>query len=117
MPSRHCVCVGELIQFECSASGTGTTIWEGSAFSNCTGSRIALRHSQFTGGGTSRSCNSGGIVGYSAGDGVNDCYTSRLNVSVRDTSLEGQTVLCTHVVAQTTTAIGNYTISLLTGMI
>ena len=114
MPDRDCICVGELLQFECTVSGTGTTIWDGTAFTDCTGNRVALRHSQFR-EGTNNSCNNGDIFGKNIGDGVDNCFTSRLNVTVSDTSLEGQTIQCNRVQSQTTFVIGTYTISLITG--
>lgn len=113
-PVTGCTCVGDLLVYECSAFGPGTTLWEGSAFrTDCTGS-IILRHSQFsTSQGARDSCNSGGIVGKSV-NVVDQCYTSQLNVTI-DSSLNGATVSCIHVSNGERRKIGNNTITITAG--
>ena len=111
----NCTCPGELLRYECTAFGSGTTKWNGSAF-DCTNNRIVLRHSQFSGTGATESCNGGAIVGYSYGNSVNDCFTSRLNVTV-DSSLDGETISCAHIGGEMTTVIGIHTIIITSGII
>ena len=110
---NQCTCPGDLLEYECTAFGSGTTKWNGSAF-DCTNNRIVLRHSQFSGTGATESCNGGAIVGYSYGNSVNDCFTSRLNVTV-DSSLDGETISCTHIGGETTTVIGINTVIITSG--
>ena len=98
--------------YECTVSGSGTTIWDGSAF-RCPGDRVILRHSQFK-SGTSDSCNGGEIVGHSIGVVGNVCFTSQLNVTV-GSNMDGETVSCTHNVDANTTVVGMHTIAITTG--
>ena len=102
--------------YECSTSGPGTTLWEGSVFrtaADC--DSIFLRHSQFntTSQGARESCNNGGIVGKSL-NVVDQCYTSQLNVTI-DSSLDGATVSCIHVSNGERHEIGNNTITITMG--
>ena len=96
MPANTgCACPGSVLTFTCMITGSGSTIWEGTAF-NCDGNDILLRHDRFTdSGGVSDICNDGNIVGRSTGVENNNCYTSELNVMVSP-SLNNKTVVCTH---------------------
>lgn len=108
----NCTCLGGFLVYECTVLGSGTTIWDGSAF-HCPGDRVILRHSQFN-SGTSDSCNNGEIVGRSAGVVDNVCFTSLLNVTV-GSNMNGETVSCTHNVDANTTVVGVHTITITTG--
>ena len=50
MVLSDCVCPGHELRLECTVVGVGLTVWRGSAFSDCSGSRLVLRHSQFENG-------------------------------------------------------------------
>ena len=99
----------------------GSSVWRGTAF-NCPGSSnvISLGHSLFnTSGGTSGTCSSGAIAAESVGV-VDNCYTSRLMVTV-SSSLNETTVECTlsavRVVGSRTILLagtGNYTAAVFT---
>lgn len=99
--------------YECTVLGSGSTIWDGSAF-HCAGNRVILLHSRFK-SGTRDSCNSGEIVGHSIGDDGNVCFTSRLNVTV-GSNMDGGTVSCTHNVGANATVIGTHTIVITSGL-
>lgn len=89
-----CACPGDTLTFTCNAVGGGATIWRGTAF-NCSeeNNQIRLRHSQFASAdGVVGSCNKGAIVGQSIGK-ENNCYSSRLNVSI-DVLFNNKTVEC-----------------------
>jgi hypothetical protein len=87
-------CLGHQLLYECITTGTGTTVWKGSAF-QCpdNGNSILLSHRLFSSGTSLRNtCNHGAIVGHSIRV-VNNSYISRLNVTV-DASMNGQTIKC-----------------------
>ena len=88
-----CTCVDDRLIFNCSVVGGTTTIWRGTAF-DCPldGSEITLRHSLFASNEAIGICNSGDISGQGLGV-VNNCYTSQLNMMVRE-SLNNKTVQC-----------------------
>ena len=68
--TSDCTCLGDIVTYNCNITGSGYTIWRGSAF-NCptVNSRILLRrHSLFgTSSGTMGLCNDGAIMGRSTG--------------------------------------------------
>lgn len=93
--STDCLCSGETVTFECTAVGPGVTLWQGSAFMNCESNNIVLLHSQFSSRmGTSGACNNGAIIGWSLAVD-NDCFTSRLNVTM-NTELEERYIECVY---------------------
>ena len=73
--------------------GGTATLWRGTAF-DCpmTNSEITLRHSLFTSDQAFRICNSGDIIGHGL-EVVNNCYTSQLNVTIRE-NFNNKTVQC-----------------------
>ena len=103
--TNDCPCPGENLAYNCSVTGSGFTIWRGSAF-NCPNvdgeSRIRLRHSSFgASGGTTGVCNDGAIIGRSiqiSRDSLgNLVYTSQLVVNVTASpNVIGQTVECVY---------------------
>ena len=107
------VCPGHELRLECTVVGVGTTIWRGSAFSDCSGNRIVLRHSQFE-RGTSQECNNDRIMGRSINttsdsDGIK--YISQLIIQLDENgTLDGRTVECVHISGAQTTIIGTHTI-------
>ena len=113
MVLSDCVCPGHELRLECTVVGGSTTIWKGSAFSDCTGNRIVLRHSQFE-SGTVGDCSNGRIIGRSINtttdsDGIK--YISQLITQLDESgTLDGSTVECAHSYATQTTIIGTHTI-------
>ena len=71
--------------------GGTATRWKGSLL-NCPLDVITLRHSQFESNQAFESCNNGDISGYGIRV-INNCYTSQLNVTVRE-SFNNKTVQC-----------------------
>ena len=91
------------------------TLWSGTAF-NCPldNSEITLRHSQFASNQGIGICNNGDIEGRSIGV-VNDCYTSQLNMTVRE-SFNNKTVQCASVSLVETRTIGESLLSVASGI-
>jgi hypothetical protein len=92
-----CVCPGEKLIYLCTVqgSGTGATIWNGTAFSGCLQNVILLQDHQFTRlGGSTGTCNNGAIVGQSLGIQGNN-YTSQLNVTITPETA-GKTITCAY---------------------
>ena len=89
-----CVCPGDILTYECTVMGAGTTVWAGNAF-NCPSydNEISLLHSRFMSDNVYyHTCNNGAIVARSLSvDGNN--YTSQLNVTVTPETI-GKTIEC-----------------------
>ena len=66
------------------------TVWGGTAFNCPARNEISLRHNSFS--SATGECNFGAIVGYSVTN-VDDCYTSRLDVTL-SADLQGRTIAC-----------------------
>ena len=100
---------GEVVNYTCTVvdnAGTGSTFWKGTAF-NCPPSNIiSLAHQLFNIAGDSGTCNNGAITAESVGV-VDNCYTSRLMVTV-SSELNDTTVECTLVVVGM--GVGNRTL-------
>ena len=87
-----CTCPGYIQTFECRVYGAGITIWQGTVIqSTCV---IRLRHSQYNNSGAINECNDGAIIASSIGV-LEDVYTSQLNVTVEQDTING-TVECVH---------------------
>ena len=98
---RQYACPGEVVNYTCTIVDTsgnppiGSSLWRGTAF-NCPGSGnvVSLGHSLFnSSAGVTDTCNSGAITAESVGV-VDNCYTSRLMVTVSP-ALNETTVECT----------------------
>ena len=96
---RQYACPGEVVNYTCTVVDTsnppiGSTFWRGTAF-NCPGSAnvILLGHSSFSTSGATGTCTGGAITAESVGV-VDNCYTSRLMVTV-SVGLNGTAVECT----------------------
>ena len=97
--------------FECNVIGAGSTVWSGSAF-NCPLGEIVLRHTQFT--GSTGAC-SGEVQIVALGISVDDnCYTSRLNVTL-SSSLNGESIECAHHNSTGTTVVGTFLVNFTSG--
>ena len=114
-PNDCGTCLGHRLLYECTAVGTGITVWKGSAFL-CpnNGNSILLSHRLFHSSGAMDACNGGAIVGYSLRPTNNQCYTSRLNVTV-DASMNGQTIQCFYNNGSKEIEIGSQTITIRRG--
>jgi hypothetical protein len=111
----QCTCAGDTLIYNCSVMGGITTLWRGTAFDCPQGdSAIILCHSQFASNRENGSCNNGDLVGRSIGV-VDDCYTSRLNVRVRE-SFNNKTVQCAFTSSVGTRTIGESLLSVASGM-
>ena len=113
---NNCTCPGDILTYNCEITGSGFTIWRGSAF-NCpgAGSRILLRHSLFGGSGAMGSCNNGAIAGRSLGVNMdNTVYASQLmiNLNAPGSDFIGKTVECVYLNTGIESIIGSTTIQL-----
>ena len=107
------VCPGDVLMYNCTINGAGSTIWSGSAFDcEMRNDEIILRHSQFE-SGSSGNCNDGAVTAQSLGVVDNTCFSSQLSVTV-NLEMNNKTVQCAH---STTiiTPIGVGIISVATG--
>ena len=111
----QCVCAGDRLIYSCNVVGGGSTVWSGTAF-DCpsTSSEITLRHSQYASNQAFGMCNNGDIEGQGL-EVTNNCYTSQLNVTVRE-GLNNKTVQCIQNSNQGTRQIGQSTLSVTSGM-
>lgn len=106
-------CPGDVLMYNCTINGGGSTIWSGSAFDCETRmDEIILRHSQFV-SGSSGNCNDGAVTAQSLGVVDSTCFTSQLSVTV-DLEMNNKTVLCAHS-SEIITTIGVGIISVATG--
>ena len=109
--NNDCVCSGQMLMFECNATGVGSIVWRGSAF-DCPLRVIVLRHNQFI--DSKGTCSDGAIVA----QGVSvegSCYTSRLNVTL-SSSLNGESIVCAHHNSTDTTVIGTFLLNNMSGI-
>ena len=92
-----CNCIGQTQVYQCTVSGGGITVWQGSAF-ECPElhNQIRLRHSEYLSMNSQATgvCNDGAISASSIGVSANH-YISMLNVTVREEMING-TVECVH---------------------
>ena len=97
---RQYACPGEVVNYTCTVVDTtgnppiGSSVWRGTAF-NCptSSNEIFLIHSLFNTSGATDACTSGAITAESVGV-VDNCFTSRLMVTVSP-GLNETTVECT----------------------
>ena len=88
-------CPGSTLTLECTVNGGArdTTVWEGTAFSEC---EISLLHLRFgESGGTVRTCNNGAITGRSVSFIRDTTYISQLVVKIT-TEMIRRSIECTH---------------------
>ena len=108
-----CVCPGRELVLECTLTGGGASVWQGTIFDGCQNEKITLRHSQFTSGSPllSESCGTRGLI---VGRGVsvaNESFTSQLTVAFSE-NLINKTIECANESGQT---IGSKKIDTLSG--
>ena len=91
------VCLENILTLECTINGGrgGTTVWKGTAFSDCDSNEISLLHRRFRDvNGTSGECNNGAITGRSMRvDG--SLYVSQLKVTVKPEMIR-MNIECVH---------------------
>ena len=119
MALNECVCqAGRELRLQCTAVGTGITVWTGTAFDCRTNNEIVLHHSQFESGVVGE-CNNGMIIGrnlYRTFDGLNSTFTSQLTVhlplpNATGNTLKGKAVQCIYDDDLREMSIGTYTIA------
>ena len=77
---------------------------------------ITLRHSQFASNQAFQTCNNGDIVGRGI-DVTNNCYTSQLNIIVRE-NLNNETVKCAFISSEgKRTIISESLLNVVSGMV
>ena len=101
--TNDCTCPGDVVTYNCNVTGSGFTIWRGSAFDCPTvNSMILLRHSLFgTSSGSRGLCNDGAIMGRSTGitrsSSNTPVYMSQLTVNLAtSSSVIGQEIQCVY---------------------
>ena len=100
-------CPGNILIFECTVLGGGSTVFGGSAVI-C--NDIILLHSLFnTTNGTSKSCENKTAVGQSLSAEDSNCYTSQLNITVTS-DVYGRSINCYHDNGTTEKLVGSHTI-------
>ena len=102
-------CPGRILTFECIVNGTlaGSTVWRGTAFSDC---EIILLHNRFGDEeGTTRTCSNSDITGRSVRIEGNH-YISQLEITI-DPETVGKSVVCAHDDGRRSYTIGSYQIS------
>ena len=109
---RQCTCVGDRLIYNCSVVGGTATRWKGSLI-ECPLDVITLRHSQFENNQAFEICNNGDISGHGI-TVVNNCYTSQLSVTVRE-SFNNTTVQCILNSNEGTTIIGESVLNVISG--
>ena len=102
------------LAYQCTVSGSGTTVWQGSAFTcdNNNDGTLQLRHSQFANGSLIRECNSDDRIITARAVGVmGDNYTSQLTMSVTP-EINNKTVQCVHDNGTTVGVISTSTVAI-----
>ena len=113
VPRSHCTCPGRVLTYECTITGSGSTVWKGSAF-ECTSGEIVLPHNLFNEISTAAGvCNNGLFTAYGIRV-VNNSYTSRLNITVSHNTA-GKTIQCAYDDGQHEAIIGTDIVSITTG--
>ena len=107
----NCTCDGYDQVYECRITGSGATVWNGTAF-NCpaTGNEILFLHSSSD---TDKTCNDGAIRGHIIRD-ENNTYVSQLTVLI-SAEMIGTTISCFHDSRGTQSLIGSSLLTLTTG--
>ena len=102
-------CLGRILTFECIVNGTSadSTVWRGTAFSDC---EITLLHLRFENKeGTSGTCSNRNITTQSVRI-KGSLYVSQLEITI-DPETVGKSVVCAHDDGRRSYTIGSYQIS------
>ena len=89
---NNCTCEGCDQVYECRVTGSGATVWTGTAF-DCSNNEIAILHSSSS-TGVEITCNDGAIVGRLI-RAENNTYISQLTVSV-SAQMVDTNISCSH---------------------
>ena len=107
---NNCTCEGYDQVYECRVTGSGATVWTGTAF-DCSNNEITILHSSSS-TGVEIPCNDGAIVGRLI-RAENNTYISQLTVSV-SAQMVGTSISCSHD-SRGTHLIGSLLLTLTTG--
>lgn len=118
---EDCVCVGDIITYECSVIGGTSTVFRGSGFNSyCFNSNneITLLHSRFPQSNdsdarlnaTGTSCNNGAIMARSV-KVENGTYISRLDITFNN-KLYGKTISCFYDNGTAAISVGNVSLQM-----
>ena len=101
--------------YECRVTGSGATVWTGTAF-DCSNNEIIILHSSSS-TGFENTCNDGAIVGYLI-RAENNTYVSQLIVSV-SAEIVDMSITCFHDPAgqNTSSLIGSLLLTVTMGII
>ena len=113
--TSNCICPGlSVVSFQCSITGLGTTIWQGSAIESC-GREIILTHQHFFGGaeGSHGECLDQTIVAYGL-EPIHNTYISQLDVWISN-ALVNKTIECIYDDGTTEMTIGRAVLFINTG--
>ena len=89
-----CTCLEQEVVYQCTVSGSGATIWGGTALEECSQGRILLRHSEYRPDyGVDKICGTNGVIRTHAVSAENRTYTSQLQLSISNHTV-GDTIEC-----------------------
>ena len=108
---NKCTCEGYVQVYECRITGSGATVWTGTAF-DCSSNEIIILHTS-SNAGVEIACNDGAIVGELI-RAENNTYVSQLTVSV-SAQMVGTSISCSHD-STGTHLVGSSVLTLSTGM-
>ena len=108
---NNCICEGYDQVYECRVTGSGATVWTGTAF-DCSNNEIIILHGSSS-TGVEITCNDGAIVGRLI-RAENNTYVSQLTVSV-SSQMVGTRISCSHD-SRGTHLIGSSVLTLSTGI-
>jgi hypothetical protein len=108
----NCTCEGYDQVYECRVTGSGATVWRGSAF-NCPSKSNEISFLRLSPGIDFQECNDGAIIGRTIKD-ENNTYISQLTVSV-SAELIGRNISCLRDSGATQELIGSSILTLTIG--
>ena len=108
--NNTCTCEGYDQVYQCRITGSGATVWTGTAF-DCSSNEIIILHTS-SNVGVEIACNDGAIVGELIRT-ENNTYVSQLTVSV-SAEIVGTNISCSHD-SRGTRLIGSSLLALSTG--
>ena len=111
MVLSDCVCPGHELRLQCTVVGGVSTVWKGSASSDCQNNEIVLQHTRFRDDTPVGECNNGRIVAHGIRR-VDNNFTSEININLDvNSALSGNTITCFRDDGTMLMSIGNYTIT------
>ena len=117
MAVNDCTYQGHNVTYECTVSGNGATVWNGTAF-DCplTNNELTIFHTISNSFISQRPlpCNNGAITVHAVRAG-NGFYTSQITIRVSN-EFNGTTVVCAHDNGTLSTRIGSAILNITTGI-